>query len=277
MEQTKLIVLGMAWYMFQGFTFMVLANYLVYVTFHEVAPSNPSYPGRIAEGGVSGKFEHHRLFDIGFQHTPDLSWRPWYLKTTFVDANVFLAQMLPPMLLILSGQTKRFVTYVGAIGTINILKGIIQVITLLPPANDGQQCWHKNFSEQEIAVVVGDSIAWIFTKSWGMTHGCNDMLWSGHTSQSVVGFLFISSALKREGCSIYFINTILFLYFCGYIWSVLACRMHYSVDVLIAAITGYFVYTHAGFRQFCWCSANKVAGNPPGSGSTYESLKDPAA
>jgi len=257
--QVRLVFAGGCWYMFQVYAFMVLANILIYVTFHDVSPTNPSYPGKDA---VAGKdpFDHKRLFDIGFQYTPDLSYRPWWLKAAFVDFNVFLAQMVPPVLLVLTGQTKRFVTYVGTIGCVNISKGIIQFITILPPANAGENCWNINFTDEELDI-VDQGWHWIFKKPWGMTHGCNDMLWSGHTVQSCIGFLFIASVLKREGIGANLIHGVLFLYFCGYVWSVLACRMHYSVDVMLAAIIGYFVYTHAGFRQTLWCTANRICRN----------------
>lgn len=262
-EQIKLIVLGSAWYMFQAYTFMVLANYLVYVTFHNVDPENPAYPGKVAVAGTD-PFHHNALYDVGFRNTPDLSYRPWYLKGAFVDLNVFIAQMLPPLILVITGQTKRFVTYVGAIGFNNILKGVIQVVTVLPPANGGEGCWTKNFKALEIGI-VDHHWTWIFTRPWGMTHGCNDMLWSGHTSQSCIGFLFIASALKREGFAPACINGVLFCYFLGYIWSVLACRMHYTVDVLIAGVIGLFIYTHAGFRQTVWHTANFLVCNSPES------------
>lgn len=257
--QIRLILLGGSWYMFQTYTYMVMANFLVYFTFHRLPTKDCAYPGSVVEDGVS--FNHTALTDLGFLITPDLSYRPWWLKMMFVDLNVFLAQVLPPILLCFTGQTKRFIVYVGTVGFVNIMKGVIQLLTILPPANGGQSCWHKNFQEDEIQTVQS-SLSWIFTEPWGMAHGCNDMLWSGHTAQTCIGFLFIASCLKRLGVSPC-INVFIVLYFIGYVWSVLACRMHYSIDVLSATMIGCFVFTNSSWRQNMWMFANRVVCNEP--------------
>lgn len=182
----------------------------------------------------------------------------------FVDLNVLLAQVLPPILLTLTGQTKRFVVYVGCVGFVNILQGTIQLLTVLPPANGGKSCWHRNFADEQI-LTVQTSFSWIFTETWGMAHGCNDMLWSGHTAQTCIGFLFIMSCLRRLGVSSC-INVFIVIYFLCYVMSVLACRMHYTIDVFTATIVGCFVFTNSSWRQNVWFLANLIACNDPFDG-----------
>jgi len=257
--QIRLIVLGGCWYGFQTYFYMFLANLLVYVTWQHLPQSDCAYPATATVNGTS--FNHSSLTDLGFLITPDLSYRPWWLKMMFVDLNVVLAQFLPPIFLCLCGQTKRFVCYVGCVGFVNILKGVIQILTILPPANGGQNCWHKNFSEEELETAQS-SFSWVFTKSWGMSHGCNDMLWSGHTAQTCIGFLFIMSCLRRLGVSPC-INFFIVCYFIGYVWSVLALRMHYSIDVLAATLIGCFVFTNSAWRQHMWMMANRIVCNKP--------------
>jgi len=230
----------------------------VYYTFHNIIdPSNCAYATTV---GVD--FNHTRLTDIGFNFTPNLDYRPWWLKMCFVDLNCFLGQMLPPFLLGLTGQTKRFNVYVGCVGFVNILKGIIQVTTILPPANGGQECWAKNFQASQLETVRANSVGWIFHEQWGMVHGCNDMLWSGHTAQTCLGFLFIMSCLRRLGVH-WGINVFIVIYFFGYVWSVLALRMHYTIDVITATIVGCFVFTNASWRSNMWMFANRVVRNEP--------------
>lgn len=83
---------------------------------------------------------------------------------------------------------------------------------------------------------------------------------SGHTAQTCIGFLFIWRTLSTLGCC-RAVGIGLLLYIVMYMWSVLVLRMHYSIDVVVAAIVGVFVYTHAGFLNFCWIVANRVACN----------------
>lgn len=271
-SQLRLMGLATVWYACQTFTYLVLANLLVYCTMSSVLPDSPSYPGAVSKNG-SDPFVHRELYDTGFFWTPDLSYRPFLLKTIFVDAMVTIAQLVPPVLLVGSGLTRELVSYTGLVGIQNIMKGVVQLATILPAARGGEGCWELNFKPEELAVVrTQDFVSWGFTHSWGMTHGCNDMLWSGHTSQSCIGLLFLDKSLRHHGVPA-FVRGILAVYFAVYIWAVLACRMHYSIDVLVAALIALVLYTHSPLRFSIWVHANSIVGNEPFS-EGFESFSE---
>merc|ERR1712032_526889 len=116
--------------------------------------------------------------------------------------------------------------------------------------------------QQELQTIKDESFwKWMF-KSWGAAHGCNDMLWSGHTAQSCVGFLFINRSLSEMRVPMIF-RMLLIVYLVGYIWTVLACRMHYTIDVLVALLLGVFMFTHQRLRFALWTIANLMVCNDP--------------
>jgi len=250
----------MAWYALQLFIFMVLANVLVWVTFHDIEPGNPSYPGKVL--GSNSTYAYGPVFDLGFYVTPDWSHRPWYIKFLFVDLTVNIAQAVPPLVLIIGGFTKRFVSYTGIVGIINICKGIVQLITILPPANDGDECWVQNFSEAQLATVKDAPFYTWFFQTWGTAHGCNDMIWSGHTANSTVGFLFVNICLRDMGVGVWW-RSLIIVYFAIYVCAVSAMRMHYTVDVIVAFIVAAALFTHQEFRNVLWSWVNKMVRNLP--------------
>jgi hypothetical protein len=259
-SQRKLFIIGSVWYVFQMLAYMVMANYLVYLTFHMIPPTMPSYPGKISVFDTPGN--HSELFDTGFLMTPDLSYRPFWLKTMFVDMMVSMAQAVPPMVLLYHGQTFEFICYTGTVGILNLAKGVLQIATILPPANGGDQCWKKNFGAPgEIKSIRGSFLGWWY-QNWGMTHGCNDMLWSGHTSQSCLGILFIDKILREKGVPRLF-RSLLFIYFLVYIFAILSCRMHYTIDVFVAILVAMAFFTHGNLRFWIWSFANHLVQNDP--------------
>jgi len=296
--QRKLVVLGAVWYWVQSMIYMIEANALLYITMRKIPPTSPSFPGNASTAGSnsfghteelydlgfqvapdlpptspsypgdastagSSSFGHNEeLYDLGFQVTPDLSHRPWALKVGFVDMNVFVAQLLPPPLLLLQGRTERFTAYTGIIGLINILKGMIQMSTILPPARQGDACWSMNFDQQQLQTIRDESFWKWMLQPWGAAHGCNDMLWSGHTAQTTVGFLFIDRSLYEMRVPKMF-RMLLVVYLAGYIWTVLACRMHYTIDVFVAVLLGVCMFTHSRLRMALWTIANIMVCNDP--------------
>jgi hypothetical protein len=268
-SQMKLFILGFCWYVFQMAAYAVLANILIWVTFNQIPPSSPSYPGE-SQSTYNGTstFFHDGLYDLGFFLTPDRSDRPFWLKAVFVDMMVTIAQVVPPIILVVKGQTQNFICYAGLLGVINICKGIVQMATVLPPARGGQECWLLNFNEEEILAMKLNFGTW-WWKSWGMTRGCNDMLWSGHSAQSCLGILFIDKHL-RQCHVIKFFRFFLLLYYICYIGAVLACRMHYSIDVLIGTAVSVTLFTHSPLRFWIWGTANFLVCNDPFEKDTGE-------
>jgi hypothetical protein len=240
---------------------MVSANYVVYVTFHYIKPTDPSYPGNESVNGTN-PWKHRELYDYGFENTPDWSHRPWWLKAAFVDLMVTLAQFAVPLWLLLHGESFLFVNYTAMVGILNIMKGAAAIMTILPPARFGEACWDLNWKSEELETVREASFfSWAFMP-WGTVHGCNDMIWSGHTSQSCLGMLFFENFLRHRGypCICRFL---LVVYFVIYIWSVLALRMHYSIDVFLATLLASALYTHTALRFWIWSFANAVVCNEP--------------
>jgi len=197
---------------------------------------------------------------VGFRWTPDLSHRPWLLRMAFVELNVVLAQFLVPLVILCNGWTFGFVKYTGLIGILNIMKGLIGIMTVLPPARQGQECWLLNFKNETLETIREEPFSHWFFQIWGMEHGCNDMLWSGHTSQSCLGLLFIAQMIRKCGVP-FVVRFFLFIYFCMYIWAVLACRMHYTIDVFCAALIATALFTNHALAQFIWALANTIVCN----------------
>jgi hypothetical protein len=269
--QLKLVALACAWYGFQTLIYLVLANLVVYITFHNIPPDSPSYPGANATNGTN-PFYHKELYDVGFHFTTDLSHRPFWLKAMFVDLMVSVAQMVVPFLLLLQGHTYGFVNYTAIVGIMNILKGIVAIATILPPARQGEKCWLLNYPDEKLFVLREPFSNWAF-ETWGMVHGCNDMLWSGHTSQSCLGMLYLENLMRHAGCPCA-VRFLLVIYFGVYVFAVLACRMHYTIDVLVAMLIAIALYTHSGLRFWIWTLANTFVCNP--EGDSFEEYEDEA-
>lgn len=257
--QLKVVALACCFYAFQTCVYATSANYVVYITFHNIDPTNPSYPGNESVNGTN-PWEHRELFDVGFQLTPDWSHRPWWLKAAFVDLMVTLAQFAVPLWLLVTGETFAFVNYTSMVGILNIMKGAAAIMTILPPARFGEKCWHLNWTPEEMEEVRTKPFFEWFFRPWGTVHGCNDMIWSGHTSQSCLGMLFFEKTLRHAGCPCA-IRFLLAIYFAIYVWSVLACRMHYSIDVFLAMLLATALFTHTSLRFWIWACANTICCN----------------
>lgn len=271
-EQRNVVLASGIFYVLGMFLYMFFANVVVYVSFHLIPLNNPSSPGDFSEAinatqlaleSLDSKNFVYRnnLYDVGFAFLPDRSDRPWWLKKLFVDSMVTIAQFIAPFVLIYFGHTKNFVCYVCLIVINNTMKGIIQIATVLPAANRGEFCWALNFGQEEIDIIRNAPFYTWFYQNWGMTHGCNDMLWSGHTSQSLFGILFVNNSLRHNGYSVHF-RMLLCLYFTAYMLALLMCRMHYTIDVLVAVVVAGLLYTHADLRLIVWSYANKLVCNP---------------
>merc|ERR1719502_1277189 len=131
------------------------------------------------------------------------------------------------------------------VGSAGLMKCMIQLLTVLPAARGGYGCWQPgengNWSMEQIEAVQGPFSQWWF-QPWGTVHGCNDMIWSGHTFQSCTGLLFIDKTLRHRGWS-WKIRGLLVVYVLAYVYAVLCCRMHYTVDVVIAVMFSMAMFT----------------------------------
>jgi len=272
-EQLKVVLLASVFYFLCLLAYTCLANLLIYVDFHNIPKNSPSSPGQAGLPGINESSQlllykeednfrfRHELYDLGFNMTIDRSDRPWWLKAVFVDSSVMIAQFVAPALLLSYGHTQSYVCYVTLIGLQGLLKGVAQLVTILPPANRGEFCWSFNFSPESLDTIKHGSFSSWFYKPWGTANGCNDMLWSGHTSQTCIGLLFVNNTLRNHNVPL-LIRGLVLLYFILYVLSVLMCRMHYSVDVLLASIIAPLLYTHTQLRFSIWWYMNWAVRNP---------------
>jgi len=259
--QIKVVLVASCFYVFQTLFYLFMANKVVQITFNDIPPWSPSYPGINATNGTS-PFVHRELYDVGFANTPDWSHRPFLLKACFVDLMVTVAQFLVPLIILFRGQTAQFVNYTALVGILNICKGFVAIMTILPPARGGEKCWALNYPDDQMKVISEEPFSNWFYKSWGTVHGCNDMLWSGHTSQSCLGVLYLANWLRHSGCP-FACRFLLAIYFAIYVWTIMAFRMHYTIDVFVAAMMATALYTHAPLRFWIWSFANDIVCNPP--------------
>lgn len=260
--QLKVMASGFIFYKLGIVLYKILANILVYITIHHVPPNSPSYAGDIGQlGAISQNFQHKEMFDLGFQMVTDWSVRPaWMLM--FTHLQVAVAQRLPLVLLVYQGQAYGFVSYVGITTILFVLKGFIQLMTLLPPANHGAECWDRNYDPWQLTVIKEQPFSVWGLGLWGTLQGCNDMLWSGHTCNSVVAFLYVNNMLKHLSTGwIIALRSLLVLYALGYLWLILACRMHYTVDVFLAILVSVALCTNLSLCFTLWEWANIIVRN----------------
>jgi len=268
--QMKVALVGVAYWVIGSGAYIILANLLVYITFHHVSDLSPSYPGTFHGNETrESMLEEYKntedyvfrreLYDVGFHHTPDWSHRPFILKL-FMDVTVGVSQLLAPLALLYMGRTQNFVCYTATLMCITIMKGMMQLVTILPSANKGEVCWVANFGTEKLNTIQNSNFhIWLF-ESWGAAHGCNDMLWSGHTAQSAVGFLFLNNCLRGAVVPLC-VRSLLVIIFALYMMCLLTLRMHYSIDVLCAVLIATLMYTHSHFRHFVWYWSNQCVGN----------------
>jgi len=271
--QRKVVLVGVVYYAFGALLYLVMANVLIRITFQGIPPESLSFPGNVTdsqslESILKQYYDHtnlvyrRELYDLGFMLTPNYSHRPPAMKF-FVDIIAAFGQ-LAPLLLLFLGRTGKFVKFCGVLACMQAGKATMQTATILPPANRGEYCWNVNFTPDELQMIQHEPFSkWMF-KPWGVSHGCNDMIWSGHTAQSALGFLFLNHELRR----IYvppFVRALLAVIFLVYIWVLITLRMHYSIDILCAVLVACLFKTHSPFRYSIWYASNKLAGNSPGS------------
>mmetsp|Transcript_15770 Transcript_15770/g.46797 ORF Transcript_15770/g.46797 Transcript_15770/m.46797 type:complete len:328 (-) Transcript_15770:75-1058(-) len=266
--QRKVLLLALVWQAFYSGLYIVMANVLVYQTFHYISVRSPSSPGAPVLAGNDDPSGRAALFDLGFFLTPNWNHRPWLLKVLFVDLNVFFAQLVPASFLLLTGRTRSLTQYVGCVGLVVLGKSVVQLFTVLPPANGGGECWDANFAAAQLDTIRNAPFSSWFYQNWGAAHGCNDMIWSGHTAQSTLGFLFLNRKLQHYNFPVW-CRALMIPYLLTYWFAVLACRMHYSVDVLSATLVAGGLYTHRAASNHIWWYANKLCRNPEGGAWTH--------
>lgn len=190
--------------------------------------------------------------------TPDLSHRPAGLKLA-ADLSSLLPYGCTAVLLV-RGHTRRVTVYLLTMACVYLLKGVLQLLTILPASRSG--CWGAN-SGDELPMMLHSS-EWVYTTAWGGSAGCNDMIFSGHTASVMLGMLSINKSFVKHGVG--WLSVVLVLFQLGYIWVILSMRMHYSVDLALAILLCGLLYTHTPFRYALWVGTNRLVRNPEWSG-----------
>ena len=117
--------------------------------------------------------------------------------------------------------------YIKDIAILYILTGIFRLITksitILP-----QAC--KNCKPPEERNIIDRCI----------TGGCNDTIFSGHTTIMLISLLYIGKDINNM-----YIKIVLLLFAIGYSMLIIMLRNHYSVDIVLAwyiSITSFILY-----------------------------------
>ena len=124
-----------------------------------------------------------------------------------------------------------------------------QLMTILPAT---QHCWPDK------PVGAGH---WMVTSPWGVSHGCNDMIWSGHMVLILYGVFALNKEFIRQRVPSP-IRYWLFLYAIGYGVTMVLTHHQYSVDIFIALIIAVLTFYSSSLRFFIWQTTNEVLQNP---------------
>jgi len=206
------------------------------------------------------------LYDVGFAMTPRWVPRPVAIKVLCVDLLAVFCQVLPWVVLLLGGRTRSIVNYVGTSGVAVTIKAVFQLVTVLPPAYDGENCWEMNYNAAQLDTIRAGFGLWVFGP-WSQMHGCNDMIYSGHTVNTTIGFLFLNRQFLIFDIGVCrYLRFILWPWLFMYVLTVLSCRMHYTIDVIAAIVVGSLLYTHSGLQASMWRLVNFLVLNGQSSG-----------
>lgn len=225
------------------------------------------------------------LMDAFYVPTDLHSERPQSVETLLNVLSV--TPMASLVYLLVMGKTKRFCLFALTLAIVYFLKGTFEVVTVLPSCHDGcfarkkaltldtegKDRWDGKLKPEEVKQLklTPDGWSWIFYSSNGLP-GCNDMMFSGHTSAVLLSELMLRKTLKEHHEWGPVVSVLLFVVFVTYVYILLALRMHYLVDVLVAIVLGLLLYTHTALRFWMWTRLNKVCGNPTGWDGEEEPL-----
>merc|ERR1712151_1195842 len=115
----------------------------------------------------------------------------------------------------------------------------MQIVTVLPAPRPSCTADWQEYSVEKGLV---EFESWVFFQPWLAAKACHDMIWSGHTEST---FLFTLSFMRslREDFGIkqaYDVYALVPTSF--YMIGVVAARIHYTVDVLIALLLTAMIY-----------------------------------
>lgn len=254
-SQTKLVLAGVGTFLIAGYFYIVMANVLLYETIRHGVEKMPPLVD-LLDATLLASFTDRPKF--------------W---TGIIDGASVLLPISAAGYLVMMGKTKRFVLFMATLALVYFFKSTFQCLTILPAAHPG--CFHKRLTGGEQLAMNGfahddvteadeykvpEGWAWVFYSANGLP-GCNDMIFSGHTSAILVSVMSLRTTLLQHGTSGVVVFMMGAIGMCVYIYFVLAMKMHYAVDIAVALLVGLLMFTHAPMRFWIWCTMNKLVGN----------------
>ena len=200
-----------------------------------------------------------QLYDVGFALLPELPNELFFLSDIivyscigFLCTTMFLSIFFQDIIVCnsLFIVIKR---YVVTVSVLQFLRIISFCSTLLP--GPAQQCRYtiaqemndnydiKTFVSEIPANEIGNSIDWNPPKSWEIIYridaskGCGDLMFSSHTTFSVIALMTIYKYFTPFWCR--FVITLLYTIM---IFLTLLLRKHYTIDVFTASYIGPIVF-----------------------------------
>lgn len=190
-----------------GILIIILSIIQVFLSYNVFILGETYYKNRIKNGKTNPK-----VFDISYKYLPDLS-------DSLLLEYIIDLMLIVPILLFLFLNTKSSLTaeYTTSLLVIQLLRSIFIHSTILPKS---KECNTREYTFYNI--IFGH---------------CYDKIFSGHLSTSIITgiFLYLSGIVQTPFIPVVY-NIIIGLL-------LLLNRAHYSVDLLVACLAAYSVYT----------------------------------
>jgi len=162
------------------------------------------------------------LPDLYHQALPE-NMRDWHEYSDYIP-------IIPLSLFIITDRGKNSFKFLLLTAIIYLIRAISFSITVLPSPSVKCKCeWEKN---NEPNTMLRGILNIIYQE------GCNDLIFSGHTSMMVMSSLFLSYYCLNSPLA----NLLLIIYdIIGFI-VIIGTRLHYSVDVFIASVVNVLLF-----------------------------------
>lgn len=243
--QRKLVLLAMALFTFACYMYAVISNCMISMAW------------------TLNVDELKALPDVGHMMVPAVASGGVLWK--LVDLAPFVCQLMGPVYLFASGKTRRFVQLVCIMAILRLLNAITQIVTLMPASRSN--CYSSRASQEAEVVPFG---MWVLTSPQTSSKACSDMIWSGHTQEMTLCLLSAITTLRQKFDVRWLRDGMVVFPMALYITGVMATRMHYLVDCLLAFTLAFGLYEHSVFRQKVWRCLNSMAG----ATESYEGAKE---
>lgn len=170
------------------------------------------------------------LPDLFHQYLPE-KMRDWHEYSDWVPVT-------PLVLFLILDKFKHFAEFWTLASIIYLMRAICFSITVLPSPSQSCECeWEK---EPETPLRKLLNVLY--------QEGCNDCIFSGHTSMMVMSSLFLIHYILPK--SIFTIIPIIIFNIIGFL-TIIGTRLHYSVDVFLASVINILLFY--SFKPYLDC------------------------